>query len=615
MCGIIGAIAKRNVTNLLVDNLKKLEYRGYDSAGVAVIDENKKLQTLCVVGKIAELSKKLEEIPISGNIGIAHTRWATHGAPSEKNAHPHTSNGTISLVHNGIIENYLELKKDLLKSGYEFASETDAETIVHLIHKYHKQEKSLLNAVFKATQHLHGTFALAVINKENPDEIVITRFGSPLVIGIGEGENYIASDSLALLSLTKKFIYLEEGDIARVTLTDFEIYNIKDGILTKVTRPLKISEQSFSVAELGNYNHYMQKEIFEEPIALAETIVSSLDYKQQIRDSAFGNHATKILSKIKYLQISACGSSFHAASIARYWFEDLANISCKVEISSELRYRKAVVEPNTLFVTISQSGETADALAALRKAKELGYAGTLTICNVPESSLVRESDLVFMTRAGVEIGVATTKAFVTQLVALFILTLLLGKYNKQLNDEKITLLLEHLKHTPALAEQVLLMNNQIKKVAKKLVHKEHAFFLGRGVSYPVAMEGALKMKEISYIHAESYAAGELKHGPLALIDSSTPVIIVAPNDELIEKLKSNIQEVKARGGEVIIFADEKLNLQSDEETTVINIPAMPKEIAPIIYTIPLQLLSYHVAVLKGTDVDKPRNLAKSVTVE
>jgi glucosamine--fructose-6-phosphate aminotransferase (isomerizing) len=613
MCGIVGAIARKNITNILIENLKRLEYRGYDSAGIAIIDAKGKLERLRSVGKIEILEKELKKKPLVGNIGIAQTRWATHGAPSKKNAHPHISKGTIALVHNGIIENHEELRSRLQKSGYAFTSDTDTEVIVHLIHKYYGEDKNLVNAVFKASKQLTGVFALAVLSKYNPESLVVVRYGSPLVIGLGERENHIASDSIALLPRTNKFIYLEEGDLAEIKLDSYQIY---DKNFKKVTRPIKTSELSFKAALIGDYDHYMQKEIFEQPIAIAETINSVLDYKKQIPEDCFGKHAIKKFSKIKCLQITACGSSYNAACIAKNWLESIAGISCKVEIASELRYREAVVEPNTLFVAISQSGETADTLAALRAAKKLPYLATLAICNVPESTLARESDLVFLTRAGVEIGVATTKALTTALAALFILTLTLGKYNKlKTARSKQLQLLEQLKHTSVLAKQVLYLDDKIKILAKRLCDKEHVFFLGRGCSYPVAVEGALKFKEISYIHAESYPAGELKHGPLALIDKNTPVVAIAPNDGLTEKLKSNIYEVTARGGEVIVFADEKVSIPRGKNIHVQKIPEMPKEIAPIIYLIPLQLLAYHVAVLKKNDVDKPRNLAKSVTVE
>lgn len=611
MCGIVGAIAQKDITNLLVENLKRLEYRGYDSAGIAVIDADGKLQRLCAVGKIAALEKELAHNSLIGNIGIAHTRWATHGIPSEKNAHPHISKGIIALVHNGIIENHKEIRAKLETCGYDFSSDTDSEVIAHLIHKHYHEDHNLLNAVYKASKQLTGTFALAVISKNDPNSIVITRYGSPLVIGLSNNANYIASDSIALLPVTKKFIYLEEGDLALVKINELQIYNSD---FQKVERAVKISELNFSAAELGNYNHYMQKEIFEQPIAIAETIVSALDYKKNLMPTSFGIHAKEIFSKIKRLQMVACGSSYNAACTVHYWLENIAGLSCKVEIASEFRYRKVVVEPDTLFVTISQSGETADVLAALRVAKQLPYTATLAICNVPESSIVRESDLVFLTRAGAEIGVATTKALTTALTALFLLTLVLGQYNG-LKLEEQQRLLEQLKHAPFLAEQILLLDKKIKSYAKYLVHKQHIFFLGRGANYPIAVEGALKLKEISYIHAESYPAGELKHGPLALIDENTPVVVLAPNDELVEKLKSNISEVKARGGELIIFADEDVKLEEESGTHIFRLPKIPKEIAPIIYTIPLQLLAYHTAVLKGTDVDKPRNLAKSVTVE
>jgi len=610
MCGIVGAIAERNVAPILLECLKRLEYRGYDSAGIVVSNAKQHLQRLRTVGKIDSLLKELKSNPISGNIGIAHTRWATHGEPTENNAHPHISRDKIALVHNGIIENFQELRDKLTAKGYKFYTETDTEVIAHFIHYYTEQKCDFLTAVYKTTRELTGAFALAIMHSEHPEKIIAVRSGSPLVIGLGIEENFLASDSLALLPVTNQFIYLEEGDIVELERTKVRIYNSN---LQPVKRSCKVSELTSDAADRGEWRHFMQKEIFEQPNAIAETIESRLG-ENNVFIEAFGNNAAPILHKTKRIQIVACGSSYHAALAGRYWVERYTNIPCRVEIASEFRYRQVVVEPDTLFVTISQSGETADTLAALRQAKNLGYAATLAICNVPESSLVRESDLVFMTRAGAEVGVATTKAFTTQLVVLFILTLALAK-NNQANPEVVPDIIKQLKHLPTTVEQVLNLDNQIARIAQRFVDKQHAFFLGRGVNYPIAMEGALKMKEISYIHAEAYPAGELKHGPLALIDKDMLIVVIAPNDELLEKLKSNLHEVRARGGELIIFTDESINFHEKTGWSVLKLPSVPSAMAPIVYNIPLQLLAYHVAVLKGTDVDRPRNLAKSVTVE
>ena len=611
MCGIVSAISERNITNILVECLKRLEYRGYDSAGIAVINNNEHfLKCVRAVGKIEILANKLKTTPLTGHIGIAHTRWATHGAPTEYNAHPHTSNNSIALIHNGIIENYEKIRGDLIKKGFKFKSDTDTEVIAHLIYSHLKNQNDFLTAVYKTTRELTGAFALAIINTAEPDKIIAIRSGSPVVIGLGINENFIASDAVALLPVTNSFIYLEEGDIAVIERDKFQIYNSK---LRPVKRPIKTSEISADNIDRGNYRHFMQKEIFEQPRALADTLEERL-LQNEIPAEIFGNHAKKIFGKTKRLQIVACGSSFHAALAGKYWFEKYTGITCNVEIASEFRYRQTVVEPGTIFITISQSGETADTLAALHKAKKLPFIATLTICNAPESSLVRESDLVFMTRAGVEVGVATTKAFTTQLAALLMLAISLGKFNG-LNLKTTQHLIKQLKHLPFLAEQTLKLDHEISEMAKLLENSANAFFLGRGISYPIAMEGALKLKEISYIHAESYPAGELKHGALALIDHGTPVIVIAPNDNLHEKLKSNLQEVKARGGKLIIFADKSLHCKNHPNWIVCQMPKVPAEISPIIYTIALQLLAYHVALIKGTDIDQPRNLAKSVTVE
>lgn len=609
MCGIVGAIAQRNVTPILLEGLKRLEYRGYDSAGIAIIN-NAKLERCRVAGKVSVLEQALKQQPLKGTIGIAHTRWATHGKPCELNSHPHISNNTIAIVHNGIIENYEELKQQLIQDGYVFSSETDTEVIVHLIHQNFLATNDFLKAVKATIKQLEGAYALAIINKNDPERIIAVRSGSPLVIGLGIEENFLASDQLALLPVTQRFIYLEEGDLADITLESVTIYDHQDNT---VKRQFHTYEAEHDVAERGKHKHFMQKEIFEQPKAIANTLEGRIG-KNNLLANIFGTNSDTIFEQTKQIQIVACGTSYHAGLVARYWIEQYVGIPCRVEIASEIRYRKTVVQPNSLFVTISQSGETADTLAALRQAKELGYAYTLTICNVPASSLVRESDLAFMTKAGPEIGVASTKAFTTQLTALLMLTIALGKQH-DLPIEKQQDLAQQLMQLPELITETLKLDSTINKLSEQFVEKHHAFFLGRGTQYPVAMEGALKLKEISYIHAESYPAGELKHGPLALIDKDMPVIVVAPNNRLLEKLISNIHEVKARGGKLYIFADNSVNIPAEDDLIVINMPDVPKTIAAIVYTIPLQLLAYHVAVLKGTDVDQPRNLAKSVTVE
>ncbi len=610
MCGIVGAVSERNVTSILVEGLKRLEYRGYDSSGIAILDNKKSLKVVRAVGKVAALEKKLKTIHLDGHIGIAHTRWATHGAPTELNAHPHVSNNCIALIHNGIIENHEELRASLIKEGCKFNSDTDTEVISHLIFKYRQQQNNFLVAVHETVKKLKGAYALAIINSSEPDKIIVVRCGSPVVIGLGIEENFVASDALALLPVTNNFIYLEEGDIAVIERSKVQLYNSR---LRPIKRSAKTSEISADNADRGNYRHFMQKEIFEQPKALADTLEERL-LCSEIPVEIFGNDAKETFDKIKRLQIVACGSSFHAALVGKYWIEKYAKLPCNVDIASEFRYRQSVVEAGTLFVTISQSGETADTLAALRFSKKLPFAAALAICNVPESSLVRESDLVFMTRAGVEVGVATTKAFTAQLTALLMLAIALGK-RLGLSTKITQQLIKQLKHIPAIVEKVLGLDHEISVIAKLLENSSHAFFLGRGINYPIAMEGALKLKEISYIHAESFPAGELKHGPIALIDQDTSTIVIMPNDSLCEKLKSNLQEVNARGGKLIIFADESLSFKNHPDWTICKIPKVAVEIAPIIYTIPLQLLAYHVAVLKGTDVDRPRNLAKSVTVE
>ncbi|MEI8054444.1 MAG: glutamine--fructose-6-phosphate transaminase (isomerizing) [bacterium] len=610
MCGIVGAISERNITNILVEGLKRLEYRGYDSSGIAILNNKKALKVVRAVGKIKALEKKLETVHLEGHIGIAHTRWATHGAPTECNAHPHVSNNSIALIHNGIIENHEELRTELVKTGFKFKSDTDTEVIAHLIYKHLQQKNTLLDAVHKAVKKLEGAYALAIISPSEPSKIIAVRSGSPVVIGLGIEENFVASDALALLPVTNNFVYLEEGDIAVIERSSVHLYDSK---LRPVKRLAKTSEISSDNIDRGDYRHFMQKEIFEQPKALTDTLEERL-LSNEIPLEIFGNNAKKIFDKINRIQITACGSSFHAALIGKYYIEKYAKLPCNVEIASEFRYRQSIVEARTLFITISQSGETADTLAALRYAKKLPFAATLAICNAPESSLVRDSDLVFMTRAGVEIGVATTKAFTTQLTALLMLAIALGK-RLGLGAKITQQLIKQLRHIPIAAEKALSLDREIITIAKTLENSTNVFFLGRGISYPIAMEGALKLKEISYIHAESFPAGELKHGPIALIDQGTPTIVIMPNDSLCEKLKSNLQEVNARGGKLIIFADESLHFKNHPGWTVCKIPKVATEIAPIIYTIPLQLLAYHVAVLKGTDVDRPRNLAKSVTVE
>jgi glucosamine--fructose-6-phosphate aminotransferase (isomerizing) len=609
MCGIVGASAKREVSEILVEGLRRLEYRGYDSAGLAVI-ENGALSVAKEKGKVAMLADAIAKTPIIGSCGIAHTRWATHGKPSKINAHPHCSNDRIALVHNGIIENHNQLKDQLTEQGYEFLSQTDTEVVVHLLDSIISEGNDLLSALKIAVAKLEGAYGLAVISIDQPDTIICARSGSPLVIGIGIGENFIASDQLALRQVTDRFVYLEEGDMAIITP---QSYDIIDSQHNKVNRDVVVMTGSADNADKGKYRHYMQKEIFEQPTVLANTLRGRIS-RNRVLEEILGTEAKTVLDKTKAVQIVACGTSYHSAMVAKYWIEGVAGVACRVEVASEFRYRKLVVTDNTLLVTISQSGETADTLAALRLAKTLGYTSTLAICNVAQSSLVRESDLCLMTEAGPEIGVASTKAFTTQLVALLLLTVLLGRRNGlSLDAEKDIVAAMH--QLPDLVSEALKLDKKIEQMAKAFADKHHALFLGRGVQWPVAMEGALKLKEISYIHAESYPAGELKHGPLALVDDDMPVVAVAPNNELLEKLKSNLEEVRARGGKLFVFADKEAGFEDEDGISVIAIPHTPDIIAPIIYTIPLQLLSYHAALLKGTDVDQPRNLAKSVTVE
>jgi len=610
MCGIVGAVAQRDVADILVEGLRRLEYRGYDSAGVAIIDHDTSLQRVRRLGKVQELSDALHHTPLAGGTGIAHTRWATHGVPSELNAHPHVSCDEIAVVHNGIIENHDELRTKLQSLGYEFVSETDTEVICHLVHHELKTSSSLLEAVQKSARQLDGAYGTVVMDTRDKDKIVVARSGSPLVIGYGLGENFIASDMMALLPVTRRFSFLEEGDVAEVTR--FEV-NILDENGKSVEREIKESEASHDAGDKGEYRHYMLKETYEQPTAIRNTLEGRL-LGNALDLNTFGEGADEIFQDIEHVQIIACGTSYHSGMVARYWLEAMAGVSCNIEIASEFRYRKSHVPKNALLVTISQSGETADTLAALRLAKDLGYRASLTICNVPGSSLVRESDLAFMTKAGAEIGVASTKAFTTQLVGLMMMTLAIGQHHGMPEATQAEIALS-LKSLPSKLEEVLALAESIEALAEDFADKHHALFLGRGDQYPIAMEGALKLKEISYIHAEAYAAGELKHGPLALIDAEMPVIVVAPQNDLIEKLKSNVEEVRARGGLMYVFADKNANFASDETMKVINIPLCDDLVAPIVYTLPLQLLSYYVAIIKGTDVDQPRNLAKSVTVE
>ena len=606
MCGIVGAVAQRDIAAILVDGLHRLEYRGYDSAGVAVLGADKSMQILRRVGKVKALDDALEAKPLLGGTGIAHTRWATHGEPSEANAHPHRS-GKIAVVHNGIIENYEELRAELQARGYVFQSQTDTEVIAHLVEWEFRTSNSLLDAVQKTVKQLRGAYGTVVLNEEEPEHLIVARSGSPLVIGYGIGENFLASDPLALLSVTRRFAYLEEGDVAEITRTSVDIYD-REG--NKVEREIHEGNFEQDAADKGPYRHYMQKEIFEQPVAIMNTLDGRIK-EGKVNLEAIAPNAAEILSKVEHIQIVACGTSYNAGMVARYWLESIAGVACDVEIASEFRYRKFVTRPNSLLVTISQSGETADTLAALRLAKESGFMAAMTICNVATSSLVRESDFAFMTRAGVEVGVASTKAFTTQLTCLLLLTAALGRLKGNVSAEQEADIVHALQRLPALIEAALTHEKEIEKLSEDFADKQHSLFLGRGEFYPIAMESALKLKEISYIHAEAYAAGELKHGPLALIDNEMPVIVVAPENDLLEKVKSNIEEVKARGGQLFIFADHDAGL--GYKTLVF--PKVDGVTAPIFYTVPLQLLSYHVALIKGTDVDQPRNLAKSVTVE
>lgn len=610
MCGIIGAVSERNVVPILIEGLKRLEYRGYDSAGVAVISQVGAIERVRVVGKVSNLESALRENPLKANIGISHTRWATHGVPSEKNAHPHESHHEVVVVHNGIIENHEDLRKFLISHDYQFVTDTDTEVVAHYLHYYLSQGWDIKKILKQVITDFHGAYAFVVMLRNKPDTLFGVCFGCPLVIGLGFDENYFASDSFALLPVTQRFIYLQDGDLVILSKADYEIFTAKDAA---VTREIKTVTSTQDQADKGKYRHFMQKEIFEQADAIAATVEGRLS-KETVLAEAFGVKASHIFPKVNQIQIVACGTSYHAGLVAKYWLEEIAGIQCLVEVASEFRYREKAVLPNTLFVSISQSGETADTLAALRQAKELNYLAALVICNVSESSLVRESDMVFITRAGIEIGVASTKAFTTQLTSLFLLTLVLAKsqLRKPFGEKGYV---HRLLNLASKVKSVLLLDNEIKLLAQLFAEKEHALFVGRGTEYPIALEGALKLKEISYIHAEAYPAGELKHGPLALVDKDMPVIAIAPKGHLLEKLKSNLNEVRARKGQLIIFADNDAKIMKEEGIIVFEMPEVCEMLAPIVYTIPLQLLAYHVAVIKGTDVDQPRNLAKSVTVE
>jgi len=610
MCGIIGAVAQRNVVPILLEGLRRLEYRGYDSAGLAVINQG--LHRARSIGRVVELEREVKRQQTHGHLGIAHTRWATHGAPTVENAHPHVSRESIAVVHNGIIENHEALRERLQGLGYVFTSETDTEVIAHLLHyNYIHEGKDLFLATQKSVAELKGAYAVGVICSDEPNRLLCARKGSPLLLGLGIEENFIASDASALLPVTQKMVYLEEGDVADIGLVDFKIF---DGQGNRVERPVHVSELSAEMAELGNYRHFMQKEIHEQPRALADTLEGVFTHNRLSQD-IFGAQAEGILSEIESVYILACGTSFHAAMVARYWIESIAGIPCSAEVASEYRYRDSVPNPKALIVTISQSGETADTLAALGHAKALGHTHSLTVCNVPESALMRQSELSFLTHAGPEIGVASTKAFTTQLVALFLLAITLGKLRGRVTEDQESVYVDALRRLPVQVQHILTLEPAVVKWAENFANKNHALFLGRGQHYPIAMEGALKLKEISYIHAEAYPAGELKHGPLALVDKEMPVIAIAPNDALLEKLKSNLQEVRARGGELYVFADQDTHIRNEPGVHVIQMQEHAGPLSPILHTIPLQMLAYHTALQKGTDVDKPRNLAKSVTVE
>ncbi|HAI15467.1 MAG TPA: glutamine--fructose-6-phosphate transaminase (isomerizing) [Gammaproteobacteria bacterium] len=611
MCGIVGAIAERNVSGILLEGLRRLEYRGYDSAGIALLnDSGGKIKDLKTVGQVKKLIKSASKAKLRGALGIAHTRWATHGKPTVSNAHPHNSQKQIAIVHNGIIENHEVLRDELIEDGYVFKTQTDSETIAHLIHRARDHGKrSLLEATKRTIKKLQGAYGICVIDNTEPDQIVVARSGSPLVIGVGIGENFVASDPLALGQVTDRFIYLEEGDVARITLNDIEVWHGTRKVNRKVTKVQARSKD----AEKGEFKHFMLKEIHEQPRAIKDTLDGRISDKK-VFEQAFGVNASAVFDKAKSVQIVACGTSFHAGQVAKYWLESVARIPCEVDIASDYRYRDIIVRPDTLFVTISQSGETADTIAALRYAKKQKYLASLAICNVATSSLVRESDFCALTMAGQEIGVASTKAFTTQLVVLLLLSIVLARRTSLKASEEARLV-KQIAKLPKLIEKTLTLSKEIKRISRQFSDKEHSLFLGRGIEYPIAKEGALKLKEISYIHAEAYPAGELKHGPLALVDSKMPVIAVAPNNDLLSKLKANLSEVSARGGKLYVFADESIKFESDRSCKVINVPNCPDILDPIVFTVPLQLLSYHVAMMKGTDVDHPRNLAKSVTVE
>lgn len=610
MCGIVGAVAQRDVAEILVEGLRRLEYRGYDSAGVAIVDDKQNLTRIRRLGKVQELSDVIDEQHVVGGTGIAHTRWATHGEPSEINAHPHIS-GDISVVHNGIIENHEALREVLKARGYEFVSQTDTEVIAHLVEWELRSASSLREAVQSAAAQLEGAYGTVIFDRKDPTRLVVARSGSPIVIGFGVGENFLASDQLALLNVTRRFMYLEEGDVAEMTRREVKVFDSQG---QAVEREVIESNAEHDAGDKGQYRHFMQKEIFEQPTALKGTMEGRITHNSVITES-IGVNAVEILSKVEHVQIIACGTSYNSGMAARYWFEDIAGVSCDVEIASEFRYRNFVTRPNSLLITLSQSGETADTLAALRIAKQRGYMAAMTICNVSGSSLVRESDIAFMTRAGTEIGVASTKAFTTQLAAMLMLVTAIGKQQGRVSSEKEAEIVEAIHALPVQIESALAFDKQIEALAEDFADKHHTLFLGRGEYYPIAMEAALKLKEISYIHAEAYAAGELKHGPLALIDADMPVVVIAPNNDLLEKLKSNVEEVRARGGLLYVFADEQAGFEEDDTMKIIPMPHVSEITAPIFYTVPMQLLSYHVALIKGTDVDQPRNLAKAVTVE
>ncbi len=610
MCGIVGAVAQRDVAEILVEGLRRLEYRGYDSAGVAVVDSESNLTRVRRLGKVQELADAVDEAKVVGGTGIAHTRWATHGEPSEENAHPHMS-GDIAVVHNGIIENHEELRALLQERGYVFTSQTDTEVIAHMVEWELRTSETLLEALQKTAKQLEGAYGTVAVDRRDPSRIVVARSGSPIVIGFGVGENFLASDQLALLSVTRRFMYLEEGDVAEVTRREVTVFDAQGN---SVEREIIESNVEHDAGDKGKYRHFMQKEIFEQPTALINTMEGRLS-ETSVITNAIGVRAEEILSKVDHVQIIACGTSYNSGMAARYWFESIAGVSCDVEIASEFRYRDFVVRPNSLLVTLSQSGETADTLAALRLAKEKGYMSAMTICNVAGSSLVRESDFAFMTRAGTEIGVASTKAFTTQLAAMLMMVVSIGRLQGRVSAEREAEIVKSLHELPAHIEYALSYDKAIEALAPDFADKHHTLFLGRGEFYPIAMEASLKLKEISYIHAEAYAAGELKHGPLALIDADMPVVVVAPSNDLLEKLKSNVEEVRARGGLLYVFADESAGFEEDENMKIIKLPHVDEVIAPIYYTVPMQLLSYHVALIKGTDVDQPRNLAKAVTVE